>query len=72
MDDGYVFEYNDKNTYGSNFLRWRARNNEEKMLYKEKEHSLGEAKKIFDEMYSHKKDIVVSENWREGTIWQKN
>lgn len=70
MNDEYVFQYNESQSYGNNFLRWRARNNEEKMLYGEDEYSLLESKKVFDKMYSHKKDIVVSENWREGTLWE--
>lgn len=70
MNDEYVFQYNERQSYGNNFLRWRARNNEEKMLYGEDEYSLLESKEVFDEMYSHKKDIVVSENWRKGTIWE--
>lgn len=70
MNDEYVFQYNEGQSYGNNFLRWRARNNEEKMLYGEDEYSLLESKEVFDEMYSHKKDIVVSENWRKGTIWE--
>ena len=40
MQDDYVFEYKDNQTYTSNFLRWRARNNEEKMMYGEQEYGL--------------------------------
>ena len=45
MNDEYVFQYNESQSYGNNFLRWRARNNEEKMLYGEDEYSLLESKK---------------------------
>lgn len=70
MQDDYVFEYKDNQTYTSNFLRWRARNNEEKMMYGEQEYGLLEAKEVFDKMYEHKKEEENSD-WREGTIWAK-
>ena len=69
MQEDYVFKYNDEQTYTSNFLRWRARNNEEKMLYGQQEYSLLEAKEVFDSMYEDKKK--VDDSWREGTIWAK-
>ena len=69
MQKDYVFKYNDEQTYTSNFLRWRARNNEEKMMYGEQEYGLLEAKEVFDNMYRHKKQ--VDESWRENTIWKK-
>ena len=71
MQDDYVFKYNDNHTYTSNFLRWRARNNEEKMMYGEQEYSLLEAKEVFDKMYQHKKEEENKDSWREGTIWSK-
>jgi len=72
MNDDYRFVYKDQDSYGNNFLRWRARNNEEKMLYGEDAYSLIEAKEVFDEMYSHKKDVVVADpEWRKGTLWEK-
>jgi len=71
MQEDYVFKYNDKQTYTSNFLRWRARNNEEKMMYGEQEYSLLEAKEVFDKMYQHKKEEENKDSWREGTIWAK-
>ena len=73
MQEDYVFKYNDEQTYTSNFLRWRARNNEEKMLYGQQEYSLLEAKEVFDKMYEHKKDvIVVDKDWRKGTLWERS
>ena len=72
MQDDYVFKYKDNRTYTSNFLRWRARNNEEKMLYGEDTYSLLESKEVFDKMYSQKKDVVVADpDWRKGTLWEK-
>ena len=70
MQDDYVFEYKDNQTYTSNFLRWRARNNEEKMMYGEQEYGLLEAKEVFDKMYEHKKE-EENNDWRDGTIWSK-
>tara|TARA_Y100001938_G_C7878743_1_gene323940 strand:- start:315 stop:521 length:207 start_codon:yes stop_codon:yes gene_type:complete len=67
--DDYIFEYKDSQSYTSNFLRWRARNNEEKELYRQEKYSLLEAKEVFDNMYRHKKQ--VDESWRDGTIWKK-
>ena len=66
MQDDYVFKYKDNQTYTSNFLRWRARNNEEKMLYGEDEYSLLESKEVFDKMYGEKKQVDG-----EGKIWKK-
>ena len=71
MQEDYVFKYNDKQTYSSNSLRWRARNNEEKMLYGEDEYSLLESKEVFDKMYRHKKEEENNDSWRDGTIWAK-
>mgnify|MGYP003115388297 CR=1 FL=1 len=51
----YEFVYMNEQSYGSNFFRWRARNNQEKFVYNEEKYSLGEAKIIFDKMYNHKK-----------------
>jgi len=51
----YKFIYKDEYTYGNNFLRWRARNNEEKLLYGEDEYTLLQAKEVFDKIYFEKK-----------------
>ncbi len=51
----YEFVYKNEQTYATNFFRWRARNNQEKMLYGQEEYSFLEAKDVFDLMYSNKK-----------------
>lgn len=51
----YKFIYKNEQTYATNFFRWRARNNEEKMLYGQEKYSFLEAKDVFDSMYSEKK-----------------
>ena len=59
LEANYKFVYNDEKTYGNNFLRWRARNNEEKLFYGQEKYTLGKSKQVFDSMYSEKK---VKEN----------
>ena len=51
MSEPYIFNYNKKESYATNFSYWHQVNTEEKIAYRETPYTNEEAIKVFREMY---------------------
>jgi|TARA_R100001530_G_scaffold34600_1_gene27051 hypothetical protein len=68
------FIYNEQQTRGKNYSRWKNMNDSEREYFNEDILTEEQAVKIFDKLFpeSNYKEVKMSDNWRKGTIWDKN
>jgi len=67
-----VFKYDSEKTRMQNYRIWKEMNDDERELFNEKLLTPTQGARLFVKLYPKEKTfIIVNDEWRKNTIWEK-
>ena len=67
-----VFKYDSKKTRMQNYRVWKEMNDDEREIFNEKLLTPTQGARLFVKLYPKEKTfIIVNDEWRKGTFWER-